>query len=327
MISVAVATYNGEKYILQQLQSIAEQTRKADEVVISDDASKDNTVQLIYDFIKKNQLQNWRLIENKNNQGFNDNFFNALDNTHGDIIFLSDQDDVWLPNKIEIMAGLMEQDPHRMMLSSAYSVIDSNGAAINSKNVINAIESNDGSFIPVTVNSQISCSYIRGCAMCMRRQVVLAADREHLSFILGHDWILGMTASLLGENQIYHKQLFQYRFHGNNASLSAVTRKNLIGDIGKRTIGLQQSIQAHQKILNSASCFPNFTLQDQKDMEDMIHFERKRLKFLTNHNFFVWVSLFLSMKKYKRYYKSLKGAIKVYIGDFCYTYNVNFKVK
>lgn len=327
MISVAIATYNGEQYILKQLQSIATQTRLADEVIISDDASKDNTVSIIRDFIKENNLINWILLENKCNHGFNFNFFNALDNTHGDIVFLSDQDDKWLPNKVEVMAHLMEENTSWMMLSSSYSVINANGVQITSKNVINAMEEDDGSLYPVTVNSQIACSYLRGCAMCLRRKVITMADRKNLSSILGHDWILGITASLLGDNYILHQKLFEYRYHGNNTSLSSVTRTDLIGDTNTRIFALEQSAKAHKFLLSNFKNANNFTITDQNNMKKMIRFENKRLRFLKNHNFFTWLQLIFYISKYKRYYKSLVGAFKVYVGDFLYAYNINFKVR
>lgn len=327
MISVAIATYNGEKYVKEQLASILHQTRQPDEVVISDDASTDKTVYYIKEFIYENNLQTWRLIINKGKHGFNGNFYNAISHTKGNIIFLADQDDVWLPNKIEVMAKRMESYPDLLLLSSSYSVIDGKGETIIGNGVINAIQENNGEVERIDVDSQICCSYLRGCAMCFQRQVFEKADWENLSWTLGHDWTLSITASLLGKNEILKKQLFQYRFHENNTSLTSFTRKNLLGDVRKRVEALEMSIKAHKLILSKVNSFPKCTEQDKENILGMIRFEEKRYIFLKTKCIFKWIILACFLKKYRRYYKSMLGGIKIWIGDLLYAYNINFKIK
>ena len=99
-ISVAVTTYNGSKYIREQLSSIMHQIRCADEVIIVDDASTDDTPAIIKSFIEENGLENWRLIENKENLGFIKNYRKALSESTGDVICLCDQDDIWFEDKL-----------------------------------------------------------------------------------------------------------------------------------------------------------------------------------------------------------------------------------
>ncbi len=99
-LSIAMTTYNGSKYILEQLQSFAKQSILPDEIVICDDCSNDNTVEIIEDF-KKNSGLNIRIIRNPHNIGVIKNFEKAITSTTGDIIFLSDQDDYWFPQKLE----------------------------------------------------------------------------------------------------------------------------------------------------------------------------------------------------------------------------------
>lgn len=102
MISVAMCTFNGEKYIKEQIESIINQSLVPDEIVICDDCSKDNTLNII-----KETLDNWpgkvQLVVNEKNLGYRKNFEKSISLCNGDIIFLSDQDDVWNRNKIEIM--------------------------------------------------------------------------------------------------------------------------------------------------------------------------------------------------------------------------------
>ena len=112
-VSVAMATYNGEKYILEQLDSIVKQTVLPDEIVISDDNSTDNTVNIINEFIKSHNDYNIEykvIINSPANSGVTSNFQNAIENTTGDIVFLSDQDDVWKNNKIERVLNAFESN-------------------------------------------------------------------------------------------------------------------------------------------------------------------------------------------------------------------------
>ena len=76
--SILLTTFNGEKYILEQLESIKQQTLPADEVIIIDDASSDNTAEMIESYITKNNLSTWILIVNKKNIGWRKNFFEGF---------------------------------------------------------------------------------------------------------------------------------------------------------------------------------------------------------------------------------------------------------
>ncbi|MEP6513799.1 MAG: glycosyltransferase family 2 protein, partial [Parafilimonas sp.] len=104
-ISVIMATYNGERFIEQQLQSIITQLPLDSEIIISDDGSADATIQVIKNF-KDTRI---KIIENHKRKGTVFNFENGLKHTSGDIIFLSDQDDVWLPDKVETVKKYLQE--------------------------------------------------------------------------------------------------------------------------------------------------------------------------------------------------------------------------
>ncbi len=99
-LSIAMTTYNGSRYIFEQLDSFAKQSIKPDEIIICDDCSKDNTLEIIEKFKVKSGL-NIIIIKNPHNLGVIKNFEKAIANTTGDIIFLSDQDDYWFPSKLK----------------------------------------------------------------------------------------------------------------------------------------------------------------------------------------------------------------------------------
>lgn len=109
-ISVVIATYNGEAYIEQQLSSICMQTRRPDEIIISDDCSKDHTVEIIRAYIARQNEDIIRLLEHSENQGHYKNFMEGIQNSCGDIVCLSDQDDIWNLSKIEHVESIFDQN-------------------------------------------------------------------------------------------------------------------------------------------------------------------------------------------------------------------------
>ena len=118
--SVVIATYNGEDYIEEQLETIKDQTRVVDEVLIFDDLSQDDTALLVNDFIEKYALSNWKLVINEVNKSYSRNFFEGVSQATGDIVFCCDQDDIWDKKKIEAMTACFEENPKIQVLSGNY---------------------------------------------------------------------------------------------------------------------------------------------------------------------------------------------------------------
>lgn len=328
MISVAVATYNGEKYIIEQLESIKNQTVPVDEVIICDDCSKDNTVKVVNDYISKNALSGWQMIAREKNLGFCMNFYDAIKRTKGDFVFLADQDDKWYDNKVEEMLKLFD-DKEVLSIASRHDLIDGEGNIIEKNpGIIFVSEKNDGSVEPITAQSQVGCNWIRGCSMCIRGILRDTMTTMKLETLLSHDWLISMEASLKGKNLYLNKYLFSYRFHGNNASLSAVNRKSLIGDYQKRLIGLEQSTQAYKYLLDNKDKYVNMTAEIEKDITKQIKFENRRLKYLKTNNPFLFFALAFDISRYGRYYGSTKGGVKVWLGDMSYAnYKITSKIK
>lgn len=118
-ISVAMCTYNGEKYIIEQLNSILNQTIPPEEIIICDDCSTDNTENLVKN-IASNNYTDIKFIKNKKNLGSSKNFEKAISLCSYDIIFLSDQDDIWLPNKVKIIIKTFKNKDVDLVFSNAY---------------------------------------------------------------------------------------------------------------------------------------------------------------------------------------------------------------
>ena len=121
--SVALCTYNGGRYVGEQLDSIAAQTRQPDELIICDDRSTDETVRVVEEFAKSAGF-GVRLYVNGRNLGSTKNFERAIGLCGGELIALADQDDVWLPGKLERLEQEFERDPCAGLVFSDAEVVD-----------------------------------------------------------------------------------------------------------------------------------------------------------------------------------------------------------
>jgi glycosyltransferase involved in cell wall biosynthesis len=122
-ISIALAVFNGEKYLQEQLQSFMLQLRLPDELIVCDDGSNDTSISIIEDF-KKNAPFNVLFHRNTENLGYVKNFEKAIGYCTGDIIFLSDQDDVWLPEKIQLIEKIFFSTPEVMVVLNNMDICD-----------------------------------------------------------------------------------------------------------------------------------------------------------------------------------------------------------
>lgn len=206
-LSIVMSTYNGEKYILEQLESLKNQTRKADEVIISDDCSKDSTNEIIENFIRNNKLSNWIHIRNKENQGWKKNFMDAINESTGDLIFTCDQDDVWYLNKLEHMEKIMSENDKINLLVSDYSL--ERGEKF--------IELNTDKIVKHKINKKFMFVYGPGCAFCFRKSLYDSAKNMWYEDY-PHDAVLWRTAAITDSLYFYKVPLFYYRRHSETAT-------------------------------------------------------------------------------------------------------------
>ena len=205
MISVCMATYNGEKYIYEQLRSILSQLDESDEVIVSDDGSEDATLDIITSIYDKRI----KLIKNEGPHGFTPNFQNALDNARGDIIFLADQDDIWLPNKVSVT--LNELTDNDLTISDCVT-IDANGV------VISGSRFNDFKIRGTRVEHLIKSRYLGCCLAFKRKMLECLLPFPNRYDLLEHDiWIVAVGLAFY-RVKLIKQPLILYRRHGNNVS-------------------------------------------------------------------------------------------------------------
>lgn len=262
--SVAMATYNGADYLIEQLDSLRDQTMPIDEVIICDDGSKDNTVQMIREYIKENALEKrWQLIENEENLGYANNFHKALSLATGDYIFFSDQDDIWCLNKIEEMTKVLEENPKIQLLCSDYEPFSSaeNAPTVPAKIMKNM--TGDGSVEQIVLSSRNVHIASLGCDMCIRKTF---RDRIEPFWLKGwaHDDYVWKMAQCAEGCYTYHKPLIKRRLHANNVSMRKMHQKD------KRVKFLRELAEAYTGMLNFAKSIP---LEKKK-----IHFIERSVK-------------------------------------------------
>jgi glycosyltransferase involved in cell wall biosynthesis len=210
-ISVCIATYNGAKFIEDQLDSIRSQISLNDEIIISDDGSSDNTIQIIKD-INDSRI---KLIINEEARGLVKNFENAIMNSTGEYIFLCDQDDVWLPDKVEVFKVYLNQ--YDLVVSDCF-ITNSNLEIINDS-FFKKNKSKKGVF-----NNLIFNSYL-GCCMAFNRRLLSLAipfPRD----IIAHDIWLGLMYNIYGKVCFIDERLILYRRHGLNHSQASSKSSN-----------------------------------------------------------------------------------------------------
>lgn len=220
MISVCIATYNGKAFLRQQLDSILAQLGQDDEVVISDDCSTDQTLEII-DSYGDARIRVLRHDPSSVTTTFpidrpTHNFEHALQHAKGDIIFLADQDDVWLPDKVRRMTeALCDAD----LAMHDCKIVDER---------LDPIAPSYFSMVGVSTNAwhnAMKCTLL-GCCMAMRRCVVEAALPFPKTQV-GHDLWLGMVADRKFRFTLVSEPLLLYRKHGR--SMTTAGKKSKYG--------------------------------------------------------------------------------------------------
>lgn len=206
MISVCIASYNGEKFIKQLLESIIPQLSMTDEIIISDDNSSDNTVQIIKKIIDKSAVPIF-LKFNNGRRGFVSNFNNALIFARGDYVFLSDQDDIWLENKIKEYRKYFNL--YHLIIGNAY--VNCNLLKNHNEKYFDTKNTNKNSISILYKNP------FAGTTFAMSKSLVSQICPIPLvNKVPFHDWLIVLYASLRFNIFIIKKPTMIYRRHDNN---------------------------------------------------------------------------------------------------------------
>lgn len=208
LVSIAIATYNGEKFLRKQLDSIYAQTYKNIEVVVTDDCSSDGTVDILNEYKNNYGL---RYYINEQNLGFIKNFEKVISLCRGDYVALSDQDDIWVPSKIETLVREIGD----------YSLVCSDAALIDNDDtvVVNSFNDYSGRSIPTENIFQylVFGNYVTGCTAMIDSKLFSKALPVPEEFPF-HDWWFAIMASQERGIKYVPEQFVLYRQHNDNVS-------------------------------------------------------------------------------------------------------------
>jgi glycosyltransferase involved in cell wall biosynthesis len=235
-VSVCMAVYNGAPYLGQQVQSIRSQLRPADELIVADDASQDDSISILQ------SMDDPRLhvVQNDGNIGVLGTFEKALHLATGDVLFLSDQDDLWLSGKLEKVLQVFATRPDVTMVATDAAIIDEKGDTIAP-----SFFAQRGRFAPGPVHNFLKNKYL-GCTLSFRREM-LPIFLPIPPDVPMHDIWFGVLNGIYGRTYFIDEPLVAYRRHGRNASSVvsfsaglgkvALWRYRLAKNLARRVIG------------------------------------------------------------------------------------------
>ena len=216
--SIVLATFNGERFLAAQLESICRQSCLPNEVVIFDDASTDGTIEIARNFQSTAPFA-VHIFSQKSNVGYARNFSDAASYASGDILIFCDQDDYWLEKKIECILLYFEKHPEKLLVRHNISICDEN-----------LIEINNNYFEHLKKNYSIR-HFIKGCATAIRKELSRTVFPLAENSKLSHDLKMHAMARLKDQYGQIDDILIKHRIHGNNTSGFIIQQKSLGGKI------------------------------------------------------------------------------------------------
>lgn len=289
MVEVLMATYNGAKYLQEQIESILAQTYKDFRIVIRDDGSTDDTILIIKKYVSKYPDKITFVEDNQKCGSSVSNFMQLTTYAKEDYVMYSDQDDYWLPNKIEVTLNKMLEAEEKygrnipILVFSTYKPVD-----VNLNDIIQDASKNQIAKHKTNLSNLLVQNYVTGCLMMINKSLYSIAG-DFSKEILMHDWWFALIASAMGEVCYIPECTMLYRQHEGNV-VGAVNVKSFkyrihkIFDKNTKNMKFKYLKQA-QLFLERYSC-----LMDKNNKEI--------------------IENFISIYKYDSKYKRMKALIK-----------------
>ena len=222
-VSVGLCTYNGERFIGEQVASILAQSVLPTEIVLSDDASSDATVAIARTVVgawlaeHPDQVFDFTVLRNTVPLGVTGNFEQAIAATTGDFVALSDQDDIWHPDRVERALTVFDANPSALLVHSDARLVDANGETLYDT-LFSAYDVNRTDIAKIHAGTAFDIlarrTIVTGAATMIRRPLFDAARPFPAGWV--HDEWLAIVASALCGLDVIDEQLIDYRQHGSN---------------------------------------------------------------------------------------------------------------
>lgn len=298
-IGCALTTYNSNDYLEQQLETLLSQLHPFDEVIIVDDASTNDTVQRLNQFIQGNHLSHWKVYRHEQNQGFIQTFQDALSYSQSDLIFLCDHDDLWYPEKTKVMLNQFEQHPQIQVLASSFDLVDTNGEIIEDELMKNRANHNlirrsvnAGKLNRMFTEDILRYNFAPGCTMALKKEIakeyleLMNQQNKDLLSCLPHDWAISILGAVHQGLYYLDQPLIGYRQHEHNTL--GMTRRH---DYAMRLQAAKQ--EANQKQALAKIVEQKGSNQEKEQINRVKELYVKRAKAVENKNLFslTWMLL------------------------------------
>lgn len=218
-LSVAICTFNGAKYIHEQLQSILNQELLVHEIVVCDDGSTDGTLEIVRGIATKYSNVAWNIQRNPKSFGVTKNFERAIKLCSGDVVFLSDQDDVWYKNKTKVVVDFFNNHPETDIVFSDADIVDENGKLLTNHSLLDAWSLlpnislwNAGlKFEIMNMDNRVTGATIAFKKRCSDKFLPFEEDTRYL-----HDYQIALFGCAYNSIELIPEHLMAYRQHGKN---------------------------------------------------------------------------------------------------------------
>lgn len=301
-VSICMCTYNGEQYIREQLDSIVNQTLPPHEIIVFDDASTDSTVAIINEYRENYPAIAWDVHVNEANAGWRVNFKRCLEKATGDVIFLADQDDIWMKDKLSIMARALIENENVQVLVSDYTPFYMNGAIDHN---IEVETTNTKQVMPIRASKKLLYCLRPGCTFAIKNEILpefFACWQENFA----HDALLWRIGALKGSLFRIDYTSILFRRHSSNASSNANKR-----------ISADERRKEYKILLMYAECIEKLTNlslnePEQKLLQKIKTWIKRRIELYEHPSLIKWILLFSDFSIYqnlKNYIKDLNAVL------------------
>lgn len=257
MITIIMAVYNGQEYIREQLESLKDQTYTEWRLVIRDDRSSDKTAEIVKKFSDEVEQEVIFKVNEKPSGSAKNNFALLInDAKESDYVMFCDQDDIWKKDKIEITFNKMKQAEERyggdfpLLVHGDVEVIDENGN-INADSMFEMSHINADSKLPQILIQ----NHVTGCTMmCNKKLIAGISEYASSEYIIMHDYLAALYASVFGKIEVIKKPLLSYRQHSGN-SVGAKNNNNPVYLLKRLANGRKSYKEAMETSRNQVKFF------------------------------------------------------------------------
>ena len=257
MITIIMAVYNGQEYIREQLESLKDQTYTEWRLVIRDDRSSDKTAEIVKKFSDEVEQEVIFKVNEKPSGSAKNNFALLInDAKESDYVMFCDQDDIWKKDKIEITFNKMTQAEERygrdfpLLVHGDVEVIDENGN-INADSMFEMSHINADSKLPQILIQ----NHVTGCTMmCNKKLIAGISEYASSEYIIMHDYLAALYASVFGKIEVIKKPLLSYRQHSGN-SVGAKNNNNAVYLLKRLANGRKSYKEAMETSRNQVKFF------------------------------------------------------------------------